>query len=84
MIDEAHITISTYNGVQVSVEVKQNDRWRYLAGGVHYGIDIVYGTATDDDVDETIRTMATSVGEEPARYAASQRDNMWTLFEYRR
>ena len=80
MIDEAHITISTYNGVQVSVEVKRNGRWRYLAGGVHHGIDLVYGTATDDDVDETIRTMSSCVGEESARYAASQRDNMRTLF----
>lgn len=73
---------STYNGLQVSLELKRNDRWHYLSVGYnHSRLDSFYGTAIEDDVGDAVRALAVSQGEETARYAASHREHGRKLFE---
>lgn len=85
MIDEIHITITTYQGIQAGIEVNTGDRWRYLRAGIsEVMIDAVYGTATPDEVDETMRELARGSGEAPARCAAGHLDHARKLFEYER
>lgn len=85
MIDEIRTILTTYHGLQISVEVLHNGRWRYLGFGVsEVMVDVVYGTATDAEVSDTLRKMALSCGERPARYAAGHMEHCRKLFEYER
>lgn len=78
-------TVSGYNGLQVSIEAKFGETWRYLAFGFHDGFDLQYSHATPDDVDDTMRIAASEQGEDPVRYAASNRmtGNFRTIIDTR-
>lgn len=79
------LTASRYNGIQITLEAKFSDRWEYVAlGWTDLRIDLKHGTATKDDVSDTLRTIAQYQTEDPVRYAASHLENITKLLEHER